>query len=207
MPPIQWTLEKIRSGFEEFYKLQNRYPTALEVDQYKFLPSSRQIQRKFGGLKKLKTELGLPSDTLDFSQGSHRSNLAKRIGKRGKNFERDIYSLLVSKFGEIFVHAEKPFNNHSGRIDFFIYCDGYKFGVDVFFADNLHNLAGCINLKTKIYRDIDFDIVFLSVNPIIHQNVINKHLNAKLTKLPPYIKVLTVDGFKKYINNIKPHNN
>ena len=54
MPTIKWDLNKIRYGLEEFYKLNKRYPLALEIDRYPLLPSSRQVQRKFGGLKELR---------------------------------------------------------------------------------------------------------------------------------------------------------
>ncbi|MEK7076488.1 MAG: hypothetical protein AAB941_02410 [Patescibacteria group bacterium] len=53
MPPIKWDLNKIKAGLEDFYNLNNRYPSALEIDKYPLLPSSRQVQRKFGGLKDL----------------------------------------------------------------------------------------------------------------------------------------------------------
>ncbi|OHA45886.1 MAG: hypothetical protein A3A80_04405 [Candidatus Terrybacteria bacterium RIFCSPLOWO2_01_FULL_44_24] len=46
-----WDLEKIKQGFDLFYKENGRYPTTFDVDDYKYLPSSRQIQRNFGGLK------------------------------------------------------------------------------------------------------------------------------------------------------------
>ena len=47
MPPIKWDLNKIKAGLEDFYNLNNRYPSALEIDKYPLLPSSRQVQRKF----------------------------------------------------------------------------------------------------------------------------------------------------------------
>lgn len=204
MPPIQWTLEKIRSGFNEFYKSQDRYPTALEIDQFKFLPSSRQIQRKFGGLKKLKEVLGLPIDTQDFGKGLHRSNIARIIGVRGKSFERNIYSILVAKFGEMFVHAQKPFNDYDNRIDFFIFCKDYKFGIDVFYPDNLHNLRGCVNLKQKTYKNLNFDVIFLSTNPSISQIIIDNYLINRKIPLTHNIKVYTLEKFELFISGLKP---
>ncbi|MES2971937.1 MAG: hypothetical protein V4702_06475 [Patescibacteria group bacterium] len=45
-----WTIEEIKAGFEAFVKDYGRYPTALEIDAYEFLPSSRSLQRSYGGL-------------------------------------------------------------------------------------------------------------------------------------------------------------
>src|SRR3989344_7862545 len=102
-PPTRWTLEKIKYGLDEFHKTNNRYPSALEVDEYPLLPSSRQIQRKYGGLTGLRKSLGFLDEDLDYTKGKIRSDIAKIIGERGKNFEKEIYTLLVNKFGEIFV--------------------------------------------------------------------------------------------------------
>ena len=165
MPPIQWDLIKIRTGFQEFRKIHGRFPYALEIDDYPLLPSSRQIQRKFGGLKELRKLLGFSENELDHSKGETRSNLAKMIGRRGKDFEKEVYELLVNKFNEIYVHQQKPFNNYASRIDFFVYAKNHKFGIDVFYPENIHNLVGCVNIKERTYSKSGFDVIFLSINP------------------------------------------
>jgi len=202
MPTIKWDLNKIRYGLEEFYKLNKRYPLALEIDRYPLLPSSRQVQRKFGGLKELRRFLGLPEEDLDYTKGKIRSNVAKIIGERGKNFEKEIYALLVTKFGEIFVHQQKPFNNYKSRADFFIYAKDYKFGIDVFYPKDLHSFVCCVNIKEKTYTNHDFDMIFLSINPDINQSLINKFINRR-RKITSH-KVMDFDEFKKYINTITP---
>ena len=53
MPPILHTLKSVKNGFEKYYSLNGRYPTALEIDRCEYLPSSRQIQRNWGGVKKI----------------------------------------------------------------------------------------------------------------------------------------------------------
>lgn len=202
MPPIKWTLDKIRYGLDEFYKLNNRYPSALEVDEYPLLPSSRQIQRTYGGLKELRKSLGLPEEDLDYTRGLVRSDVAKTIGIRGKNFEKEIYNLLIGKFGEIFVHQQKPFNDYKSRVDFFVYVQNYKFGVDVFYPKDLHSFVCCVNIKEKTYTNSNFDMIFLSINPDINQSLINKFLSRRKNKT--LHKVVDFDEFKKYINTITP---
>jgi len=202
MPLTKWDLNKIKYGFEEFYKLNKKYPSALEIDKYPLLPSSRQVQRKFGGLKELRKLLGLPEEDLDYTRGSVRSSVAKAIGERGKNFEKEVYSLLVGKFGEIFVHQQKPFNNYKSRADFFIYAKDYKFGIDVFCPKDLHSFVCCVNIKEKTYINPDFDMIFLSINPDINQSLINKFITRRRNNTSH--KVMDFDEFKKYINTITP---
>ena len=50
----EWTTERIKDGFERFRKENGRLPIASEIDSLEYLPSARQIQRKFGGLEKLR---------------------------------------------------------------------------------------------------------------------------------------------------------
>ena len=202
MPPIKWDLNKIKCGLEEFYKLNKRYPSALEIDGYPPLPSSRQIQRRFGGLKELRKLLGLPDGDLDHTKGKIRSNVAKIIGERGKSFEKEIYAFLVNKFGEIFVHQQKPFNNYKSRADFFIFAKDYKFGIDVFYPKDLHSFVCCVNIKEKIYINPDFDMIFLSINPDINQSLINAFIDRRRNNT--LHKVMDFDEFKKYINTITP---
>ena len=204
MPPIRWDLAKIKTGFEEFHKIRGRFPYALEIDSYPLLPSSRQIQRKFGGLKELRKLLGFPENELDHSRGNTRSGLAKMIGKRGKGFEKDVYELLVNKFGEIYVHQQKPFNNYESRIDFLVYAKGYKFGIDVFYPTNMHNLVGCVNVKEKTYNNPGFEVIFLSINPELKQPQIDLFLSRRTKESYKHIKVMDLITFKNYIRDIQP---
>ena len=98
-----WTIESIKSGFERFRIEHGRLPTAPEIDTLDYLPSSRQIQRKFGGLEKLRTLLGY-ADT-HFGKGIFRTQIANRIGIKGRQVELMLEKILRKKFGEVFVHT------------------------------------------------------------------------------------------------------
>src|SRR5437870_8408763 len=82
-----WTKENLLSGLNKFYSEFGRYPTALEIDTYEYLPTSRHIQRAFGGLVRLRSELGL--EIADYTKGQTRSAMATLIGQRGNKLERD----------------------------------------------------------------------------------------------------------------------
>lgn len=199
---MTWTKNKIKEGFDKFYQEHGRYPTALEIDAYAGLPSSRQIQRRFGGLPKLRQELDL--GTLDFTKGSVRSQTAQYIGKRGLDFEKAVRKILVDKFGEVFVHEQKPFNDYAGRLDFFVYAKNNKFGIDVFFASDEHNLVGCINSKQRLYKRFSDKLILLQLNPGIDQKVIDQYLSNKKNALPSNIAVLSLDKFLVFLKTIRP---
>ncbi len=203
MSPTRWTIEKIRKGFEEFFKSNGRYPSVLEIDQYNLLPSSRQIQRKYGGVRELRKNLGLPLDLVDLTRGSIRSATAKHTWRRGTNFEKLVYDILVAYFGEMFVHAQKPFNDHKSRVDFFVFCKNYRFGIDVFYAIDSHSFVGCINAKLKVYIKANFPIILLSANLSLDDDKRIKRFLAN-KHLPTDIYVLNLPEFKNFIRKFQP---
>ncbi len=208
-----WTKENIMVGFNKFFDENNRYPTAEEIDDYEYLPSSRQIQRAFGGLKNLRKILGLP--VTDFGSGKNRSVIAYFINKRGIKGEREIEEILTDHFGEYFVHIEKPlykyfpegtsFKNKI-RADFFVYHKEGHFAVDVFFAKGKKQLNIILNTKAKHYSHINIKTYFvlLSEGEGFTDDVIEHVLNAKILKLDQNIKSLTKRAFIKEINTFKP---
>ncbi|MEI7621309.1 MAG: hypothetical protein WCJ51_02120, partial [Candidatus Moraniibacteriota bacterium] len=101
MSKQRWTLEKISEGFEKFYKLNNRYPVAYDVDDCDFLPSSRQIQRAFGGLINLRKKLGL--EVANYSNGKERSDLVSTFNIRGRKYENIVFNILN-------IYTPKPAN-------------------------------------------------------------------------------------------------
>ncbi len=113
----KWSKESIFEGFKKFYDENGKYPTATEIDADNFLPSSRQIQKAFGGLKNLRSVLGLPVN--DYGAGESRSKIAHHINKRALIGERDIGILLINYFGEYFVHTEKPLFEYFPKEAFF----------------------------------------------------------------------------------------
>ena len=109
----QWTVEKIKEGFDRFWSENNRLPTAPEIDQLDYLPSSRQIQRKFGGLEKLRTVLGY--EDTHFGKGAYRSEIANRVNTKGRDTEISLEKILREKFQEVFVHTERIFDDSKNK--------------------------------------------------------------------------------------------
>ena len=93
-----WEIDKIKEGFEKFFKEHGHYPTATEIDICSYLPASRTLQRRFGGVVGLRQALKL--DILDFTRGEIRSEKAKNVNKRAYSLEKKVNEFLIEKFGK-----------------------------------------------------------------------------------------------------------
>ncbi|OGE14032.1 hypothetical protein A3F00_02735 [Candidatus Daviesbacteria bacterium RIFCSPHIGHO2_12_FULL_37_11] len=100
-----WKLQDLKEGIDRFYRENGRFPTVSDLDNIEYLPSSRWIQLKFGGMVKVRKEL----DYKDYHLGSgkYRTEIASQVNKIGLEFEHKIEKFLVNKFGEPFVHIQK----------------------------------------------------------------------------------------------------
>ena len=196
-----WSFEDIKKGFEQFYKLHKRHPTSREVDNFEFLPTSRSIQRRFGGLVEIRKALGLKSSS-DFRTGEYSSQRAKKINERAHRLEKEVYDYLIGIFGIEFVHREYFFtDDRRTRTDFFIYNKNGNFAVDVFYPDNRRNFIGCLNSKMRTYSSetmLQYPVIFLQMNNDISQDEINDVLEKKKNKLLKYQNVMNLEKFKKF---------
>lgn len=199
---MTWSDQKIKEGFERFFKEYGRYPTAREIDKFPFLPSSRSIQRIRGGLKEVRRKLGL--SIVNYTEGAVRSAKAKSVGTRGLTHEKQIRQILLNKFGEIFVHEQKPFNDYEGRLDFYVYSKNENFGIDVFYPSDQDNFTGCINNKQRLYKNVAHKLILLQANPQITQKDIYQYLATKKNPLPSNILVFSLDTFLNFINSLEP---
>ena len=192
-----WTKELIKAGFDRFIQENGRLPTAPEVDKTSYLPTARQIQRGFGGLKALRLALGY--EDVDFGSGAHRSKLADRTNKRGRVSERELEEYLVKKFGEVYVHGEKRYGGGSNRADFIVFTPDGNFGIDVFFTDTLRDLQKNVNLKVDKYADYPSDVplYFVCANVAITEDDIEYTIShmSKIALLPQ-LKVMGISGLQ-----------
>jgi hypothetical protein len=196
-----WTLEKVKAGFDAFYKQHNRYPTSLEIDDYKELSSSRQLQRRFGGLVEIRKTLNLDGPS-DFTKGTYSSERATAINKRAHQTEKEIYDYLVKQFGEMAVHREFMFlDDRRTRTDFFVHSKKGNFSVDVFYPKDLHNLIGCINSKMRTYSGgeiLKYPVIFLMMNPNITEEEIERFIKNKKNKLYANQMIMTLGQLKQF---------
>ncbi|MEA1929430.1 MAG: hypothetical protein U9M92_00875 [Patescibacteria group bacterium] len=203
----RWTIEKIRKGFEKFHKEQARYPTAHELDNYSHLPSSRQIQRKYGGLPELRKTLKL-SGPHDFTKGPYSSERTRKINSRGHKCEQEVHKYLENKFGREFVHREYFFtDDRRTRTDFFVFYKGGNFSVDVFYPKDQKNLAGCLNSKMRAHKAkimIKYPVIFLMMNNDINEEEIEDIVLRKKNALQRNQRVMTLHQFTRWGRGFRP---
>ena len=200
---MEFELEDLKIGFERFNKENGHYPSAWEVDHCKYLPSSRQIQRRFNGLRELRKRLGI--EVLDKRTGNSRILTMQKIIPNHRKTMNQIHDVLEKRFGKEFVHREWSFgDDRRNRADFYVYTQNGNFVVDIFHPQNLHSLVGCLNIKQKkyswFYKVTDFkdEIIFIPTNIGISQEEINNHLKRKENKLRDNEKVMTLEEFRKF---------
>lgn len=177
MDKYKWTSESIKDGLERFNKENGHFPTALEIDKTTYLPSSRQIQRRFGGLINFRKLAG--HKVTDFGSGTGRSGIASRAGKRGLSGEREVERLLIKHFGEEFVHIEKRWGEYKHRLDFFVYNPKSNFAVDVISASSIHSLIVNLNMKIPRYSGFPYELYFVVIGPEITQEKLDKLIKNK----------------------------
>jgi hypothetical protein len=200
----EWSEERIKEGFERFIRDNGRLPTAFEVDGCPYLPSSRWIQMRFGGLKKLRAALGY--EDTDFTSGSLRAQISTRITKRGLQVEWDIEKHLMRHFGEVYVHTEKRYGRKRQRVDFFVFSPDGNLGVEVFFPATLRDVQP--NVRAHVDRYLDFPdnvhLFFVVANDGISQEEVDSVCtNISKLKRIPLLKVTSLRAFYEVVSQMR----
>lgn len=189
------SVQDLRPLLERFSKDYNRYPTANDFDTCPYLPSSRLIQRRFGGMIEMRKSLSLP--ITDYSEGIERSKEAKIINKRAESEQNKIFKLLIKKFSRELVHREYLLSDNSRRrCDFYVFAKQNNFYLDIFYPKDMHSLMGCVSEKAGRYRDITSGgkkVIFLQTNPDIN---FFEHGDMGFGKY----EVMSLPHFKKFLD-------
>lgn len=200
----KWTTERLKDGIKKYHKIYGHYPTSFEIDKFEFLPSSRLIQRNFGGLVKLRESMK-GNDSVDFRKGEHRSSRIKNINKRASDIEKEVHRYLVNTLRAESVHRKYYFTDDRRTCtDFFVNYRNINFSVDIFFADNKHNFIVCLNNKIKKYDNIDmvqYPVIFLNMNDKITYEDILIILKNKKNKLKKNQTVMDFARFKTFCSS------
>lgn len=201
-----WNKDKIKVAFDRFIAEHGRLPTALEVDKTEYLPSARHLQRRFGGLRALREQMGYQE--TDFGKGEHRSTLAKTNSIRGLEAEKELESSLIRYFGEAFVHTQKYYGDGKNRADFIVYTATTIFGVDVFTTETQHDLETNVNLKLKKYRDYpkNIPLFFVVVSTKLSRNAIKlAGTGIEKNKKQPNLTITDPIGLLKSVKDFTPY--
>lgn len=194
---MPWTKTQVLAGLEHFYELYKRYPTAREIDAFEYLPSSRSIQRQFGGLVVLRSEL-IPNSHSSFTRGVYRSARAKESWHRAAKYEEEFYHFLCQCFDTVAIHEHKVMRPGNISSDYYIYFDENNgVVIDLFYAKDLFSLSNVVNIKLKRYANLPYETYFVLVgNGSIMIDDIQKMIANRKIPLPSQISVDTEQNFK-----------
>lgn len=202
---IKWTLDKIREGFERFKVENGRLPISPEIDKLDYLPSARQLERRFGGVRKLRAMLGYKE--TDFGRGEYRRAISVRTGKRGRDAELELEKKLREKFGEVFVHTERIFDDSKNRVDFYVYTPSGNFGIDIFYTNTIRDLQKNINLKIDKYHNFKEPLYFVVGNDGFDQKTLDDYVNSKKKALSNVTEIVNLDTLYKIIEPMSIYEN
>jgi len=199
------TKTSIEQALTDFIRENKREPTILEIDKDPRFPSARTIQRSYGGIKKLRQELGLK--TINFSAGDTRRKTAYEIGKRSEQNESDMYKFLLSNYEPMAVHRQYMYtDDRRCTSDFAVWnrIPNHRDVIDVFYPKDETNFVGCVNSKQRKHNSLQehyvsgtFTVWFVCLNEDITQDTIDKIINNKKNTMMEYQRVVSYDTFKE----------
>jgi hypothetical protein len=165
------TFEEVKKNVIAFIEKNNREPTYVDFDTDPSLPTSRHCQRNFGGLKKLREDMGL--SVTDYTKGDIRRKVAEKAFNKSKKDEAVIFNALHEKHDTgVVLEDDKEFIIVSRQYQYQQYIppdevwrEGYSnisadiaisdrrkahiIMFDIFTPHNINSLQGCVNTKKR----------------------------------------------------------
>lgn len=211
-----YTRETIIEGLHRFTQENGHEPSAIEIDGCSYLPTSRQIQRLYGGLQRLRTEAGMTN--INHNTGAQRSMKAAQAQNRANDYESEILTAMIKKHHDPVnfmtdVIREYAYQQYIAEGNWYknIYCDvaivyrekQHVVMFDLFYPKDMHSLVGCANVKLRKLKNAPVslippythEVILVSVNPDISQDEIDTREVSKKG-----IKLLSFDQFRaKYL--------
>jgi hypothetical protein len=200
---VPWNILNLQAGFERFFDENGHYPSVTEIDKFEYLPTPRNIQRSFGGLMKLRSELNLRQQAPNHNSGNIRSLMAARTSKDANSFEEYYYKYLTGLIPELYVHEHKiiRYKDKKTDCDYFIYFPNSSDGIviDIFYAQDIGSAMKQVNLKAPKYEPMPFDCYFVCMNKDIGQGAIDWKILNKKNGLKENLHVYNIDEFNSKV--------
>jgi len=196
-----YSFKELKDGFERYNEENGHYPSTFEVDDCIYLPTSRLLQRSWGGMQKFRSLIGVKE--LNLTKGKIRSEKVPFLLKRGADEEDRIEKKLVEEFSEIFVHTQKRVNGI--RPDFYIYTPKLIFAIDVFCFERREGLVTQINHKISVYKNFSTLVIFVPINKDLDKKYIDELLVARKSIIPENCKVMTEEELFYWIDSLEKY--
>lgn len=208
----KYTEDGVIQALKNFKKNLGKEPTIQEIDKEPTLPTARQIQRMFGGVKQLRMKAGFDID--DHTKGTARQTTAAMTQKQCSKYEARLVNQLFIKHHDSqeftktvtrqfayqqWLPNENCYINISSDVGITDRVKGHVTLVDFFYPQDMHSFGGCVRSKRKKLKDhpvslydCTHDVLFVCVNPDITQS----QIDADGTKKEG-VKVMSLDEFTK----------
>jgi len=202
-----WTIERIKEGIDRYFEENGHYPTAVDFDETTYLPTARQVQRRFGGMQSLREHLGYTE--TNYTKGTARKVVYQNFVGRSLDAEDMLEMALVERFGEPYVHTQKRYYKLlKNRWDFFVYYQNGYMGIDIFSTSRTSYIMKNVHHKLLKYADVPptVPIYFVVENKNITDDDIEKatFLSESLRK-HSNIHVVTLNTFlEEVITRFEP---
>jgi hypothetical protein len=153
----------------------------------------------------VRRHLGLSDAEIDHRKGKIRSEKATHIGRRGFYIEQKLYSTLLERFHEPYVHnqARVVLPHQLMKVDFIVYHREGKFIVDVFYPDHSSSrFANNVAMKFGNYTNFPLKTFLVVGNPkVTHEMIESNNLNAHNKRN----KNLTLVTFEEFLTEIQKY--
>lgn len=161
-------LPKYTKAVHRFIKENDREPTAIDFDTVGYLPSSRTLQRLYGGLPRFRKEVGLKIN--NFTKGKERTKKAKVSMDDCLKDETELFLDLLKKYTRKNVSSPaRIFQGRGFTADIRLDIDDTIYLIDIFKPNSTHSFKGCVHAKNRKYLldeesfYIEGDVKFLYV--------------------------------------------
>lgn len=190
----KFTAESVIQSLIQLKNELGHEPTAQEIDRCPYTPSSRQIQRRFGGLKDLRQSAGFA--VFDHTSGATRAQKAHRINQRSNEYHQQVINRLFEKHhnpvtSQTSVVREYAYQQWLPDAGYYknIACDvavidgaqSHITLIDFFFPQDSYSFGGCVRQKhAKLRRypvslfGYDHTVLFVCMNPAFDESYIAK---------------------------------
>lgn len=187
----KYTKHQLNTNIQRFIAENGREPTAYDFDTTSYLPTARQIQRRYGGLKALRAEFGL--STLDHTTGAIRSKTAAQAVNNSQKDEATHHNRLVEKYSDpdnnVWVSRQYAYQQYIPGANYYanILCDtciedrpnNHRILIDFFSAKDEQSVGGSIRIKAQklakyppafFYPYPTYEVLFVCLNPDLNSN-------------------------------------
>lgn len=191
---------QLKECFEKFFKENNHYPTIQEIARCDYFPTTRKIQRRYGGVKVFRAKYNLGQ--IDFTKGEYRSRIVKDFNVKGHIEENKIFDLLVQRYGREKVHREYLItDDRRHRADFYVFAKKH-FVVECFYPKDFHSFSGCLFMKIKKYTQAEYKVpvILLQLNDLIPPERIKSFVTNRKNPLPKPMVMMCRPEFIEFIS-------